>query len=311
MQRRNDSMREESRVQTMETDGDERVSLLSSWTMISIYMIITVLATALGKGPTECSFLEPTGDHQCFGAVGQPLLFHLPNTADTFIKLIKDSKYLILRAVKNQTVYLNEEYVNQSELFTTGTFNLGNTMKRHSGDYLLEEYRSDGALLKKAKVHLEIQAPVSNPAVSQMCSSPEQMEVSCSSEGDGVEFILTLDGQLLKHTRDHSLSLSNWAANMQSLTGSTAELDKSSVSNVTISLHGQLRGNLTCSVANNVSRNETVIHLKSCKDFRSSFPVVTEAAIAGIVTLLFLAALCLGIINHLNKSRPMAVNEGK
>ncbi|GLD46651.1 uncharacterized protein AKAME5_000098700 [Lates japonicus] len=37
-------------------------------------------------------------------------------------------------------------------------------------------------------------APVSKPDVSQTCLSPEQMAVSCSSDGDGVEFILTLDG---------------------------------------------------------------------------------------------------------------------
>ena len=81
-------------------------------------------------------------------------------------------------------------------------------------------------------------APVSKPAVSQMCLSPEQMNISCSSEGDEVELMLTLDGVSLMQT---------------------------SVSNVTISLHGQLTGSLMCRVWNNVSRDETVIHLTSCK----------------------------------------------
>ncbi|XP_050934491.1 uncharacterized protein LOC108893970 isoform X2 [Lates calcarifer] len=268
--------------------------------MISIYLIITALATtALGKGSFECSFSEPTGDQQCFGAVGQPLLFHLPTTADTNMKLTKDDKYMILKVDKNQIVSLNKEYVNQSENVTPGTLNLGNAMKRHSGDYMLEEFGSNGTLVKKINVHLEIRVPASKPDVSQTCLSPEQMSVSCSSDGEGVEFILTLDGQLLIRSRDHSLS----PADMQSLTGSTAEQNKSSISNITISLHGQLTGNLMCNVQNNVSRDQTVIHLKSCKDLSSPIPVVTVAVIASAVILLLLVALWFGIRNHHRKSR--------
>ncbi|KAI4814246.1 hypothetical protein KUCAC02_003449, partial [Chaenocephalus aceratus] len=43
------------------------------------------------------------------------------------------------------------------ELFTNGTVKLGNATKRHSGDYLLEEFGSNGSLLKMLQVHLEIQ----------------------------------------------------------------------------------------------------------------------------------------------------------
>ncbi|XP_071317094.1 uncharacterized protein [Trachinotus anak] len=275
--------------------------------MISICVILTALATtALGKGAVECSFSEPTGSQQCFGAVGQLLLFHLPNTQDREMMLKKDNKHLILK-VKHPNVTLNEEYVNQAEGFTGGVLNLGDAMKRHSGDYELEEFTSNGVLQKKVHVHLEIHAPVSEPAVSQMCLSPEQMTVSCSSEGDGVEFTLTVNGQLLKHTRDHSLSPSNWTTNTQSLTGSTAKQDKSGASNITISLHGSLTGNLMCNVQNNVSREETVMHLQSCKDVPSSFPVVTVAVIAGVIILLLLFPLC--IKNLCNKSRPTTVND--
>ncbi|XP_070772805.1 uncharacterized protein [Enoplosus armatus] len=270
--------------------------------MISSYMIITALATtALAKGSIEYSFSEPTGIRQRCGAVGQLLIFHLPNTANSEIKLKKDNEHLIFKIVKNKIVTLHEDYANQPELFTNGTIKLGNAMKTHSGDYLLEEFGSNGTLLKKLNVHLEIQAAVSKPAVSQMCLSPEQMKISCSSEGDEVEFILTLDGHLLMQTRGHSQSPSSWTANM-------TEQDKPSVSNVTISLHGQLTGNLTCHVRNNVSRDETVIYLKSCKDVSSpSFPVVTVAVIAGVVTLL--VALYLGIIYN-KKPRPTTVNAG-
>ncbi|XP_038563556.1 uncharacterized protein LOC119894916 [Micropterus salmoides] len=267
--------------------------------MIFLYVIFTALTkTALGKGSIECNFSERSGAQQCFGAVGQLLIFHLPNATNTEVKLTKDDKYLILKIVKNQTVTLHEEYANQFERFTNGTIKLGKAMKRHSGDYLLEEFGSNGVSLKKVKVHLEIQAPVLKPAVSQMCLSQEEMNISCSSEGDGVEFILTLDGHSLIQSRGHSHSPSNWTANMQSVAGNKTELR---VSNVTISLQGQLTGNLQCNVWNNVSRDETVIHLQSCKDFVSSFVIVTVAVVAGVVTLLLLVSLCLCKIHLHNK----------
>ncbi|XP_044079553.1 uncharacterized protein LOC122888777 [Siniperca chuatsi] len=206
-------------------------------------------------------------------------------------------------------VIVHDKYINHSTCFTNGTFKLHNARKTDSGDYKLQTYASDGKLLQTINKHLEIQAPVSKPAVSQMCLSPEQMNISCSSEGDGVEFILTLDGLLLMQTTGHSQSLSNWTVNMQSLAGSKPEQDKPSVSNVTISLHGQLTGNLMCNVRNNVSREETVIRLTSCKGFISHSSFVTVAVIASAATLLLLLALFLGI-KHLNKKpRPMTVNE--
>uniref|UniRef100_UPI0037E8AA20 uncharacterized protein n=1 Tax=Semicossyphus pulcher TaxID=241346 RepID=UPI0037E8AA20 len=171
-------------------------------------------------------------------------------------------------------------------------------MKRHSGEYLMEEFGSDGALLKKVKVHLEIQAPVTKPAVSQECLSPEQMIIICSSEGDGVEFILTLDNLLLMQTTDHSQSLHSRTANMQSVALDSNKQDAPGVSNVTVSLHGQLTGNLTCKVSNYVSREETVINL-SCKDFVSSFPVAAVAVIASFFAVFLVVLSCVLIIfNH-------------
>ncbi|XP_049447252.1 uncharacterized protein LOC125897840 [Epinephelus fuscoguttatus] len=276
--------------------------------MISISMIFTALTTAalvitaaLATGSVECNFSKGTGAQMCFGAVGQLLIFQLSKTSNTEMTLIKDDKYIILKIQKNQKVTLHEEYVNQSALFNDGTIKLGKAMKRHTGNYVLEEFGSEGVLLKKVNVHLIIQAPVSKPAVSQTCLSPEQMNISCSSEGDGTEFILTLDDLLLYNSK----------VNMESLADSTAKQNKSSNSNVTISLHGQLTGNLKCLVLNNISRDETVIHLKSCKDLVSSFPVVTVAVAAGVVALLLLVALCLGVLKPRNQPRPTTTNEGK
>nr|XP_046267410.1 uncharacterized protein LOC124071027 isoform X2 [Scatophagus argus] len=151
-------------------------------------------------------------------------------------------------------------------------------------------------------------APVSKPAVSQTCLSPEQMIISCSSEGDEVEFTLTLDGLLLVQTRNHSQSQTNWTANMKPLAGSEAE-HKASSSNVTISLHGQVTGSLKCHVGNKVSRDETVVHLTSCEGSISHLSLLAVAVIVSVVTLLLHAALFL-CIKHLNKkTRPTTVTE--
>ncbi|XP_042355730.1 uncharacterized protein LOC121952918 isoform X2 [Plectropomus leopardus] len=276
--------------------------------MLSISMIFTVLATAaLAKGAIECSFSNPTGVQQCFGAVGQLLIFHLSNTANTDITLKKDDEYIIFKRVKNKTVTLHEDYMNQPEPFTNGSIKLGYAMKRHSGDYQLEEFGFNGVLLKKVNVNLEIQAPVSKPAVSQMCLSPEEMNISCSSEGDEVELILTLDNVLLMRTRGQSQSLSNSTTTIKTLANSTAKKNKSSILNITISLHKQLTGNVMCQAFNNCSRDETIIHVKSCKV--SSFHLVTVAVTASVVVLLLLAALCLLIIKLHNKPRPTNVTE--
>ncbi|XP_067348075.1 T-cell surface antigen CD2-like [Channa argus] len=281
--------------------------------MISIGTVLSALATAaLATGFNKCNFSELTGGQQCFGAAGQLFLFHLPNTANMEMTLKKDNKYVIFK-VKNQKVTLNENYTepqNEAEFFASGTLILGNAMKKHSGKYVLEIFDPNGNLLKKINVHLEIQEPVSEPAVSQMCVSPEQMKVRCSSKGDGVELSMKLAGQLLLPTGDQSPSPRNWTANRPSLADSRDKQDKSSVSELIISLHGQLTGSLKCIVTNKVSRHETVIHLTSCKDSLSSPLVVTVPVIVGVVTLLVLLALGVTIKNLQNKQRPTTVTGG-
>ncbi|CAK6976284.1 uncharacterized protein LOC122995085 isoform X1, partial [Scomber scombrus] len=135
------------------------------------------------------------------------------------------------------------------------------------------------------------------------------MEVSCSSEGDEVQFILSLDDHLLMQTRTHIQSQRNWKGDTQFLT--TDKQEKANILIVSISLYGQLTGNMTCQVWNNVSRDEKMIHLKSCKDSVSCVLAVTVAVIASVAILLLLMALCVGLKHiHKKKTLPMTVNEG-
>ena len=122
---------------------------------LSVFHILFYFFPFLFLGSIECNFSEP-GARLCSGVLGQQLIFHLSDTTDTKIRLIKDNADIIFKKGKNTMVTLHEEYVNPSELFTNGTIKLGKATKRHSGDYLLEEFGSDGVLLKKVEVHVEI-----------------------------------------------------------------------------------------------------------------------------------------------------------
>lgn len=108
-----------------------------------------------------------------------------------------------------------------------------------------------------------VPAPVSEPVVSQVCVSPEEMRVSCSSAGDRLEFIWSLDNHLFLRTQTNCLS--NWTLDGQSLATNTTVQAKPSILTISISLHGQLTTSLNCSVQNNVSRREAVIHLTRCE----------------------------------------------
>ncbi|KAK2828268.1 hypothetical protein Q5P01_019302 [Channa striata] len=281
----------------------------------SIFLPVSLITSAVVSQSSgrnnECNFSDPTGAQKCFGAAGHLFVFHLPNTPNIDMMLTKDNKYLILK-VKNQKITLNENYTeaqNEAEFFASGTLLLGNAVKKHAGNYLLDIFGSNGNLLEKISVHLEIQEPVSEPAVSQMCVLKEQLKVSCSSTGDAVEFSLKLNGQLLMPTEDQSLSPRNWTTNIQSLAESGAKDDKSSVSEITTILHGQLTGSLVCIVWNKVSKQETVIQLTSCK--APPLVVIVAVIVSVVVVLLVLLTLCVGIKKLYNKKRPTAVTRGK
>ncbi|XP_038563427.1 uncharacterized protein LOC119894816 isoform X1 [Micropterus salmoides] len=276
--------------------------------MMSIYIIIAGLTTtALANGALKCNLSEPTGAQRCFGALAEPLTFYLPNGENKKLMLTKNHKKRIFKILNNAVASIDKEY-HRSAFFSNGTFKLEKATKQDSGHYQLETYRAtDGVLLHKINMSLEIQAPVSKPVVSQMCLSSEQMIINCSSEGDGVELIFTLDGYSLIQTRSHCQT--NWTAVSQSPAGDAAKQDKFSGSNVSMNLYGQLTGNLMCQVRNSVSRNKTVLQLTSCKGFISHSCHVTMAVIASAATLLLLLALFLGIKYFNKKTRPMTITE--
>lgn len=70
--------------------------------------------------------------------------------------LKKDGRHRILKEYKEGTLTLDEHFMNQTVHIYNRTIDFGKAMKRHSGEYLLDEHTSDGKILKTVNVHLKI-----------------------------------------------------------------------------------------------------------------------------------------------------------
>ncbi|MED6271602.1 hypothetical protein CHARACLAT_021958 [Characodon lateralis] len=117
----------------------------------------------------------------------------------------------------------------------------------------------------------------------QACLSPEKRTVNCSAEGDDTEISFSIDNNPLIQTKAGSAK------------------NKS----VTISLSGQLTGNLHCKIQNKVSSKQTAIHLTSCEGVL--FPTVT--VIASLTVPLLLLIVFLGIKQWKMKNSPTSIRE--
>ncbi|XP_029956505.1 uncharacterized protein LOC115395214 isoform X2 [Salarias fasciatus] len=131
-------------------------------TMISLCMVVMGLATmVLTKGSFECNFSEPNESHLCLGEEGQPLIFHLSNVTQSEIRLVKDGKFQVLKRELSGEVKSQEGY--EFEIIDMGTFSLTNSRKNHSGNYMMQEFNSEGKLLKKTTMRVEISEMTSTP----------------------------------------------------------------------------------------------------------------------------------------------------
>ncbi|XP_011481463.1 uncharacterized protein LOC105355562 isoform X2 [Oryzias latipes] len=262
--------------------------------MIFISLITAALLTgSSGKGFTECSFNE-SGETLCFAVAGKSRLFYLLNTDFVDMRLLKDGTNRILKTLPNGSVQI---YTNTASYFKNGTIKLNNVSKKDAGTYMLEEFNSEGKVLRKCRIHLNVLAPVSVLTVSQQCLSPEQQKVTCFYEGDEAELTLSLNGFLLLQSNKPIQSLNNDTS------------DRSSVFNVSIILHGHLLGDIMCKVWNNVSRDETVITLTACNGPQLVF-VAAVAAVSAVVLLLVFAALTATLRKLCKKQRAVTVNAG-
>ncbi|XP_075885919.1 uncharacterized protein LOC142890608 [Nelusetta ayraudi] len=163
--------------------------------MISILAVFMVLtSSAQAKGSIECNFVITPPQTECSGASGQLLLFHLPKSG---IMLKKDESDRILEIPINGTGTLYMKYTNETKFLSNGTLMLGRAKTSHSGKYTLERHGNNGTIQREV-MHVQIQAAVSRVDLSQWCESAENRIVTCSAEGNPLNFNLTLDGELLQ-----------------------------------------------------------------------------------------------------------------
>ncbi|XP_036071257.1 uncharacterized protein LOC112142771 [Oryzias melastigma] len=219
--------------------------------MILVSLITaSLLGGSFGKSFTECSFSE-SEQTSCLAAAGKFIFINLMNKDFEDLKLLKDGKFRIFKTV-NESVRIDAPYTNKVIFFKSGTIQLNNVSKKDAGNYTLEEFNSKGKRLRNCSINLKVFDPVSVLTLSQQCLSPEQKKVTCLFEGDEAELNLTLNDHVLLHSNKYS----------QVLSRDTSE--RSRVFNVSVIIHGQLLGNITCKVWNSVSRNEMDINLTAC-----------------------------------------------
>ncbi|KAK1798149.1 hypothetical protein P4O66_000643 [Electrophorus voltai] len=115
------------------------------------------------------------------------------------------------------------------------------TEKRDSGRYTLDTFDAKGTSKGKYHLQLNIEAAVSSVVVKDNCFSSERRTVSCSSEGEQLDFNWTLSGTRITHLLDDGTK--------------------------TLLLEKEYDGNVTCHVKNHVSHGQSSILLHQCPEF--------------------------------------------
>ncbi|XP_045075205.1 uncharacterized protein LOC123488356 isoform X2 [Coregonus clupeaformis] len=170
--------------------------------------------------------------------------------------------------------------MNRSQFINNGTFRLDRVIEDDSGDYQLEIHNSEGTMMLRVNMLLVIQAPVSEPVLSHLCLPHGETVVTCSSEGDGLQYSWTLNGQNLNRSVAYDV-----------------------YQNSVITLKSDVTGTLTCTVQNKVSTSNSTIDLPlACPVVSSLFPFVAVPVALTVGTFTLLLALFVGI-NHLCKKR--------
>ncbi|XP_029626020.1 uncharacterized protein LOC115204510 isoform X3 [Salmo trutta] len=250
--------------------------------VITIVLVVAAaVAAAAQVNAMACNLFHKNGTHRCYGALGKSLSLQLAADSSNEEITLKNnySRILHFKTGEDWRSKLHQDYVNRS-FFNNGTFRLDRVIEEDCGDYQLETYNSEGALLRRVSFLLEIQAPVSEPVLSHLCLPLGETVVTCSSEGDGLQY--------------------SWTLNGQNMTRSVANHYQSSV----IILKSDVTGTLTCMVQNKVSSSNSTIDLSlACSVVSSQFPLVavTVSVALTVGTLTLLTRFV--VINHLCKKQ--------
>nr|XP_029503942.1 uncharacterized protein LOC115119307 [Oncorhynchus nerka] len=125
--------------------------------VITIVLVVAAAAAAQVNA-MACNLSHKNGTHQCYGALGESLSIQLAADSNEEITFKKDlTRILHFKTGEDWRPKLHQDYVHRSEIFNNGTFRLDRVIEEDSGDYQLEIHHSEGILLRKVNMLLEIQ----------------------------------------------------------------------------------------------------------------------------------------------------------
>ncbi|KAL0974046.1 hypothetical protein UPYG_G00214710 [Umbra pygmaea] len=205
--------------------------------------VFAILAGFLEGLENFCYFNQ--NETECYGPLGGNVYLHLSCDAKDYneFTLTKDNEKHIVRMKLNKTI-IDESLRNRTQFFVNNvTFMIQYTEMNDSAVYKLEMFKNGSSQCIR-DLRLSIEAPVSSPQLTSECLDGT-VRVSCSSQGDNVQFTWTLNGHTVPDT--------------DGTVGNETNI---------ITLRKGLSGCLRCDVRNNVSNKHKSTEIKPFPGFR-------------------------------------------
>ncbi|KAM4622069.1 uncharacterized protein ACJ7VT_006353 isoform 2-T2 [Polymixia lowei] len=184
---------------------------------------------------------------QCYGALGGAVNIQLitQTTQDKRYKWYRNNTQIL--NVRNNVATITDKSLQNRTSFTVsnGTFRMSNIKTTDDAEYVFYIFNETGAEVKRHKLQMSVQVPVSSPKLSSECLSHGERRVSCTVEGDSPQYSWTLDGHTLMDT---GLLSGNNETN-------------------SITLKLGLSGQLVCLVKNYVSHDSVNMNISICEGF--------------------------------------------
>ncbi|XP_058852593.1 uncharacterized protein LOC131699528 [Acipenser ruthenus] len=103
------------------------------------------------------SFIAENIRVSVYGALGDSVHLHFNTTLNSSAEVQWKRGVYRIGVFKNNSVALNNPYINRAEIFANGTLRLDRTQKDDSGDYSVDVFNTDGTSIFKRSMQVYIQ----------------------------------------------------------------------------------------------------------------------------------------------------------